>query len=232
MLLGLTAVAVQAQDADVFDQYMQQQAHQQPMAAGGGGGGGGGLIRRVAPAAAGWLAGQFTPRLFGGQNKKTQKQLEHLYKALSAKNLEIQKLNKMVIQYEYQNQELKQALLESEQEALQRDYEEFKQPDANGDDVISRAEFSQYIRNYMKAYPHIPPEDYPTFEDFDMDRNGLVTFQEWQEYLYQQQLAEKQQGRSNGAAQNLYGQASGAQDFNALYEQLQQQLRQQQAYRR
>lgn len=36
--------------------------------------------------------------------------------------------------------ELKQALHESEQEALQRDYEEFKQPDANGDDVISRNE--------------------------------------------------------------------------------------------
>ena len=42
----------------------------------------------------------------------------------------------------YQNQELKQALYESEQEALQRDYEEFKQPDANGDDVISRNEVS------------------------------------------------------------------------------------------
>ena len=36
----------------------------------------------------------------------------------------------------------------------------------------------------MKAYPHIPPEEYPTFDDFDMNRDGLVTFQEWQEYLY------------------------------------------------
>ena len=39
----------------------------------------------------------------------------------------------------------------------------------------------------MKAYPNIAPEEYPTFEDFDMNRDGLVTFQEWQEYLYQQQ---------------------------------------------
>ena len=44
-------------------------------------------------------------------------------------------------------------------------------------------QFSAYIRNYMKAYPHIPPEEFPTFEDFDMNRDGLVTFQEWQEYL-------------------------------------------------
>ena len=43
---------------------------------------------------------------------------------------------------------------------------------------VSR-QFSTYIRNYMKAYPHIPPEEYPTFEDFDMNRDGLVTFQEW-----------------------------------------------------
>ena len=41
------------------------------------------------------------------------------------------------------------------------------------------SQFSTYIRNYMKAYPHIPQEEYPTFDDFDMNRDGLVTFQEW-----------------------------------------------------
>ena len=50
-----------------------------------------------------------------------------------------------------------------------------------------------------QAYPHIPKEEYPTFEDFDMNRDGLVTFQEWQEYLYQQQLAEKQAAQAGGA---------------------------------
>jgi hypothetical protein len=69
--------------------------------------------------------------------------------------VEIQKLKTMVYEYEYRNQELKQALYESEQESLKRDYEEFKQPDANGDDVISRAEFATYIHNYMKVRSEI-----------------------------------------------------------------------------
>ena len=62
---------------------------------------------------------------------------------------------------------------------------------------------------------------------------------------YQQQLAEQQQQKAGGydargqhqatAAANLYDQSSGAQNFQALYDQLQGQLKQQQAqqqYRR
>jgi hypothetical protein len=82
----------------------------------------------------------------------------------------------------------------------------------------------------MKAYPNIAPEEYPTFEDFDMNRDGLVTFQEWQEYLYQQQIAEQQasqydQRSRNAAVQNLYEQSSQTQNFQSLYEQLQQQVK-------
>ena len=183
----------------------------------------------VATGLASFVAGHFSP-LRGGKSKKSQKELERLYQIVSAKNVEIQKLKTMVYEYEYRNQELKQALFESEQESLKRDYEEFKQPDANGDDVISRAEFATYIHNYMKAYPHIPKEEYPTFEDFDINRDGLVTFQEWQEYLYQQQLAEKQAAQhgsksQNAAVHNMYDQSSGVQNFQNLYEQLQQQVR-------
>jgi len=132
----------------------------------------------------------------------------------------------MIWDYEIQNKELRQALVESEKDALQRDYDEFKQPDANGDDVISEMEFSQYITNYMKAYPHIPREEYPTFRDFDTNRDGLVTFQEWQDYLYQQQLAEKQQAKYDSkaktynVAQNMYDQANSAQGFQNLYDEL------------
>lgn len=98
----------------------------------------------------GFVAGNFSP-FRGKKSKQSQKELERLYQILSAKNVEIQKLKTMVYEYEYRNQELKQALYESEQESLKRDYEEFKQPDANGDDVISRAEFATYIHNYMKV---------------------------------------------------------------------------------
>lgn len=176
-----------------------------------------------------FAAGHFSPLRASSKNSK---ELERLYQMISSKNVEVQKLKTMIYEYEYKNQELKQALYESEQESLKRDYEEFKQPDANGDDVISRAEFATYIRNYMKAYPHIPVEEYPTFEDFDMNRDGLVTFQEWQEYLYQQQLAEQktaQYGSSkqqqNAAVHNMYDQSTSAQSFQSLYEQLQQQVK-------
>jgi hypothetical protein len=49
----------------------------------------------------------------------------------------------------------------------------FKAPDLNGDDEISAAEFGEYIRDYMQAYPNIPEEDYPTFGDFDSHAPAL-----------------------------------------------------------
>ena len=89
---------------------------------------------------AGLLLGHVSPFRGGGGSKKSKKELERAYSIISAKNVEVQKLKTMIYEYESRSQELKQALLESEQESLKRDYEEFKQPDANGDDVISRAE--------------------------------------------------------------------------------------------
>lgn len=216
---------------DVYQHYMQAQQEQMQMPVDNPRGGGLGMAVTGLVA---FAAGHMSP-FAGNKAKKSQKELERLYQIISSKNVEVQKLKTMVYEYEYRNQELKQALHESEQESLKRDYEEFKQPDANGDDVISRAEFATYIRNYMKAYPHIPPEEYPTFEDFDINRDGLVTFQEWQEYLYQQQLAEQQasqhgnkQPANNAAVKNMYSNSGNAQNFNSLYEQLQQQLRTQQ----
>jgi hypothetical protein len=114
----------------------------------------GGGMGLVVSGLVGFVAGNFSP-FRGKKSKQSQKELERLYQILSAKNVEIQKLKTMVYEYEYRNQELKQALYESEQESLKRDYEEFKQPDANGDDVISRAEFATYIHNYMKVRSEI-----------------------------------------------------------------------------
>ena len=93
---------------------------------------------------AGLILGHVSPFRAGGGSRKTKKEMERLYSMISSKNAEVQKLKTMIYEYEYRNQELKQALIESEQESLKRDYEEFKQPDANGDDVISRAEVGLY----------------------------------------------------------------------------------------
>jgi hypothetical protein len=76
---------------------------------------------------------------------KKGESIDSLRKSVSAKNVEIQKLKSMVYEYEFQIAELKKALFQSEQEALKRDYEEFKQPDVNGDDVISRMEVRKFF---------------------------------------------------------------------------------------
>jgi len=72
----------------------------------------------------------------------------------------------------------------AELEAMQRDYNEFKQPDIDGDDRISRAEFNMYVKNYLSNYPGLSEKDYPKFDDFDHDGDGFVSFQE-----YSQQMA-------------------------------------------
>lgn len=99
----------------------------------------------------------------------------------------------------------------AELEALQRDYDEFKQPDIDGDDRISRAEFNMYVKNYLSNYPGLSEKDYPKFDDFDHDGDGYVSFQE-----YSQQMsivaaqAEKDQLHSPGDKQK-------AQALNDLY---------------
>mmetsp|Transcript_27003 Transcript_27003/g.79789 ORF Transcript_27003/g.79789 Transcript_27003/m.79789 type:complete len:83 (-) Transcript_27003:463-711(-) len=81
-------------------------------------------------------------------------------------------------------------------EAVQRDYDEFKQPDIDGDDRISRAEFQMYVKNYLSNYPGLAEKDYPKYEDFDHDGDGYINFQEYaQQMALQVQQAEKNSGR-------------------------------------
>jgi Ca2+-binding EF-hand superfamily protein len=98
----------------------------------------------------------------------------------------------------YQNA-LDQAGIKYDFDTTQRDYQEFKQPDTNGDDYISRKEFNDYMNSYLQAYPSLSPEDYPSFDEFDFDNDGKVSFKEWQDYLYLQELAAAQEAtRYNG----------------------------------
>ena len=79
---------------------------------------------------------------------------------------------------QYTIDQLKTKLLETtekhEMESLQREYDEFKQPDVDGDDRISRTEFTAYVRDYLSNYPGLTEKDYPKFEDFDHDGDGYV----------------------------------------------------------
>lgn len=44
-------------------------------------------------------------------------------------------------------------------------------------------QFYQYIRKYLSLYPDTAEMDIPLFEDFDLNKDGVVSFDEWQMYL-------------------------------------------------
>jgi hypothetical protein len=197
-----------------------------PKAAGGGGGTG----RLVIGSAVSWFLGaKFhsgrTAKKLKAKFQKEQKQLysqyyNDIYK-LSEQNADLQEL---VVQLK---DLLKQTEAKHEMEAIQRDYDEFKQPDIDGDDRISRAEFNMYVKNYLSSYPGLSEKDYPKFEDFDHDGDGFVSFQEYaQQMALQAQQAEKEQmyGASSGSSNKkaeayaqLYGETQKGGGFNDVY---------------
>jgi len=97
--------------------------------------------------------------------------------------------------------------------------------------MISRAEFNTYVRKYLSSFPELSEKDFPKFEEFDLDGDGIVSFEEWQKFLYQQKLMEAQKGKAaagtggkKDAQQELlaalYQQASQADSFNSLQKQM------------
>ena len=117
-------------------------------------------------------------------------------------------------QWQREYQKLYKAYAELEKETLERDYEEFKAPDANNDDMISREEFNVYVRKYLSSFPELAEKDFPTFEEFDLNGDGQVSFDEWQQFLYQQKLKEAKKKEQGKSSQNAYSDL-----LNALYEQ-------------
>uniref|UniRef100_A0A7S1YLG9 EF-hand domain-containing protein n=1 Tax=Grammatophora oceanica TaxID=210454 RepID=A0A7S1YLG9_9STRA len=191
------------------------------------GGAGPGIGKLALCSALAWVVGGkiHSNRATKNLKKKFQKEQKALY---SQYYNDIYKMTEEKNQLQYQNQQLQVALKETEQkaeiEALQRDYDEFKQPDIDGDDRISRAEFNMYVKNYLSNYPGLQEKDYPKFEDFDHDGDGYVSFQEYtQQMALQVQQAEMEQMYSGGtnkkaeALQGLYGQTQKSKDFNDLY---------------
>lgn len=105
----------------------------------------------------------------------------------------LQERNDELTSYVEELQEMIRRVEEKAQlDALQRDYDEFKQPDIDGDDRISRAEFNLYVNNYIRNNPGLAEVDYPKWDDFDHDRNGYVSFAEYTKQMarHLQQAAE------------------------------------------
>ena len=93
---------------------------------------------------------------------------------------------------------------------MQRDYDEFKQPDVDGDDQISRAEFNMYVKNYLSNYPGLAEKDYPKFEDFDHDQDGYVSFKEYSKQMkVQAKKAEKEAINAHHSGSSAAAQKAG-----------------------
>lgn len=238
LLVGLTIAQDYTDYTDYADSYNQDNlyhdyAKKQAVKADGGGGGGG-LGKLAIGGAIGWFVGGkiHSGRVSKKLKRKHQKEQKALYTQYYNDVYKLQEQNAELIYAVEQLQEnLKLVEANAEMEAIQRDYDEFKQPDIDGDDRISRAEFNMYVKNYLSNYPGLQENDYPRFEDFDHDNDGYVSFQEYaQQMALQVQQAERdkyyadQAGRGNKAAdtkanalKNLYGDGKSAQDIYAQY---------------
>ena len=189
----------------------------------------------IAYSALAWLAGG---KIHSGRaTKKLRTKFQKEQKALYTQYYnDVYKLTEQNNELTYYVEQLQQVLKDTEQkhelEALQRDYEEFKQPDIDGDDRISRAEFNMYVKNYLSNYPGLQEKDYPKFEDFDHDGDGYVSFQEYaQQMALQVQQAEleahratqpgggggKKEAQRAQALQGLYGDTKKKDKFQDLY---------------
>jgi Ca2+-binding EF-hand superfamily protein len=179
-------------------------------AAGGGGDGGPGFGKLVITGVAAWIMGAkvHSSRTFRKIKSKHQKEQKQLY---SQYYNDVYKLSEQNTMLEAQAEELKELVRSTEAagelEALQRDYDEFKQPDLDGDDRISRSEFTMYVKDYLSNYPGLSEKDYPKFDDFDHDGDGFVSFQEYSQQMalqaQQAELEELYSGVESDKAQAL-----------------------------
>ena len=191
ILSTLLAIAsVSAQDyqeyQDYADEYSQTDnlysdlaAKKDPVAQKSGGGS---FLKTVALGGVGWLAGAkiHAARTVRKMKTKHMKDQKNLYAQYYNDVYKLQQQNAELAYVVEQYQEaIKSVGDEMQNEKLQREYDEFKQPDVDGDDRISRAEFNMYVKNYLSNYPGLSEENYPKFEDFDHDGDGFIGFQEY-----------------------------------------------------
>jgi len=200
------------QEDNLYYDYAEREQQKNSPATGGGGG----VVKLIATGVASWILGG---RFHSGRavkdlkrkHKSEQKKLysqyyNDVYKLGDQNNLLQEQIEELATL-------LKQTEKKAELEAVQRDYDEFKQPDLDSDDRISRAEFNMYVKDYLSNYPGLTEKDYPKFEDFDHDGDGYVSFEE-----YSQQMAVQAE---QAELEELYGKGSGngaqkAQAYNDL----------------
>ena len=123
-------------------------------------------------------------------------------------------------QWQAEYKKLYAAYEKLENETLERDYEEFKAPDTNNDEMISRQEYALYVQKYLSSFPELSEDDFPKFNEFDLNGDGLVTFEEWQRFLKMQKAKEKAEAASGGTGAGKKNNAAYAELLEALGGQL------------
>lgn len=123
----------------------------------------GGWGKTFAIGAASWFIGGkiHAKRAVNKANKKHKAEQKALYT----------KYYQDVLSLQTQNQELQQYAALIQQQQLDT---EFDLADFDGDNRVSRAEFETYKRQYLAKHPEMA-DQFPSFEQFDPDRNGMVT---------------------------------------------------------
>mmetsp|Transcript_23548 Transcript_23548/g.38374 ORF Transcript_23548/g.38374 Transcript_23548/m.38374 type:complete len:260 (+) Transcript_23548:183-962(+) len=198
----------QEQQDNLYYNYAQRQESKNVAAQAGGGVGMGKL---VLTGVVSWILGAKVHSGRAGKKLKKKHQSEQK-KLYSQYYNDVYKLNQHSQELNNQIEDLKELVrsteAKAELEALQRDYDEFKQPDLDGDDRISRAEFNMYVKNYLSSYPGLSEKDYPKFDDFDHDGDGYVSFQEYsQQMALQAEQAELEELYSGGSGDRQKAQA-------------------------
>ena len=84
-----------------------------------------------------------------------------------------------------QNAELQSYLQEVMKQKLT---EEFLAADLNNDRQVTRAEFEMYKKEYIKKHPEMKNVQFPAFEEFDPDHNGVISMREHENYYERQGL--------------------------------------------
>ena len=192
-------------------------------------------LRYLLSGLGGWaLAKLHSARSIKNLKKKHAKEQKTLYTQYYNDVYTMQEqVNDLAYQTEYYKGLASQIAENAELEGIQRDYEEFKQPDVDGDDQISRTEFYAYVRDYLANYPGLAEKDYPKFEDFDHDHDGFVSFEEYATQMalqvkqaeWEQQYGAAAAGNGGGEAtkevakglKGLLGETDKAKNFNDLY---------------
>jgi hypothetical protein len=128
------------------------------------------MVKIVGTGVAGWFLGGkiHSRRATKKAAKKHMDELRDLYT----------KYIKDVTMMQSQIAELEGFIKESARQQLA---DEFLRADYDNNRQVSRAEFEKYKREYLIKHPEMASQ-FPEFEAFDPDRNGMITLREHEEY--------------------------------------------------